>query len=294
MTAVEGDQKMETDIISYIKANRGEFSKRQRIIADYILENYDSAAYMTAAALAAAVGVSESTVVRFAAELGFDGYQKLQKRLQEVTRAQLTSLQRMEIASRRMGDDHILTAVLKSDVDKIEKTLSEIDRSQFDGAVEALLRAKNIYITGVRSAAALASFAGFYFNLLFENVRLINTTGMDDIFEQLLWAGQGDVVLGMSFPRYSKNILKALEYARKRGAAVVGITDSVHSPIVRLSDYCLIARSDMDSFVDSLVAPFSVMNALIVAVGMKKKHEIRDSFERLETIWEEYEVYDKE
>lgn len=284
----------DTDIISYIREHRADFSKRQRIIADYIMQNYDNAAYMTAAALAGAVGVSESTVVRFAAELGFDGYQKLQKRLQEVTRAQLTSIQRMEIASRRMSGDHILTAVLKSDVEKIEKTLSEIDKTQFDGAVEALLRAKNIYIAGVRSAAALAAFAGFYFNLLFENVRLINTTGMDDIFEQMLWTGEEDVVLGMSFPRYSKNTLKALEYARKRGTTVVGITDSIHSPLVRLSDYCLIARSDMDSFVDSLVAPFSVINALIVAVGMKKKHEIRDSFEQLESVWEEYGVYDKE
>ena len=284
----------DTDIISYIREHRADFSKRQRIIADYIMQNYDNAAYMTAAALAGAVGVSESTVVRFAAELGFDGYQKLQKRLQEVTRAQLTSIQRMEIASRRMSGDHILTAVLKSDVEKIEKTLSEIDKTQFDGAVEALLRAKNIYIAGVRSAAALAAFAGFYFNLLFENVRLINTTGMDDIFEQMLWTGGEDVVLGMSFPRYSKNTLKALEYARKRGTTVVGITDSIHSPLVRLSDYCLIARSDMDSFVDSLVAPFSVINALIVAVGMKKKHEIRDSFEQLESVWEEYGVYDKE
>ncbi len=283
----------DTDIISYIREHKTDFSKRQRIIADYIMQNYDSAAYMTAAALAAAVGVSESTVVRFAAELGFDGYQKLQKRLQEVTRTQLTSIQRMDIASRRMHGDHILTAVLKSDVEKIENTLSEIDKSQFDGAVEALLQAKNIYITGVRSAAALAAFTGFYFNLLFENVRLINTTGMDDIFEQMLWVGEGDLVLGMSFPRYSKNTLKAMEYARKRGAAVVGITDSVHSPLVRLSDYCLIARSDMDSFVDSLVAPISVINALIVAVGMKKKNEIRSSFEQLETIWEEYEVYDK-
>lgn len=284
----------EKDIISYIRAHRQEFSKRQKSIADYIMDNYDRASYMTAAALAKAVGVSESTVVRFAAELGFDGYQKLQKRLQEVTRAQLTSLQRMEIASQKLHGSDILKSVLKSDVDKIEKTLQEIDKAQFDGAVETLLRAKNIYITGVRSAAALANFAGFYLNLLFENVHLVNTTGMDDIFEQMLWTSEGDVVLGMSFPRYSKNVLKALEYAKKRGATVIGITDSVHSPIVPLSDYSLIARSDMDSFVDSLVAPFSVINALIVAVGMKKKHEVQDSFTQLESIWEEYGVYDKE
>ncbi|HIU48829.1 MAG TPA: MurR/RpiR family transcriptional regulator [Candidatus Avimonoglobus intestinipullorum] len=284
----------ETDILSFIKNNREGFSKRQRMVADYILRNYDRAAYMTAAALSNAVGVSESTVVRFAAELGFDGYQRLQRRLQEVARTQLNSIQRMDIASRRIDSNDILSNVLKSDIDKIEKTLAEIDQAQFDGAVEALLHAENIYITGVRSAAALASFTGFYFNRLFENVRLINTTGADDIFEQILRAGSGDAVLGMSFPRYSRNTLKALEYAKHQGATVIGITDSVNSPIVKQSHYCLIARSDMDSFVDSLVAPFSVVNALIVALGMKKRDEVRDIFEKLETIWDEYGVYDKE
>ena len=200
----------------------------------------------------------------------------------------------MEIASKTLDKEDILSSVLSQDVEKILTTLREIDKAQFDGAVEALLKADNIYITGVRSAAALASFTGFYFNLLFDNVRLINTTGADDIFEQLLRVGKSDVVLGMSFPRYSKTTISALEYAAKCKAKVIGITDNKKSPIVKYSDYCLIASSDMDSFVDSLVAPLSVINALIVAIGMKKKNEAVKTFEKLEGMWAEYEVYDKE
>lgn len=284
----------DTDVIEYINEHMADFSKRQRALGEYIAKHYDKAAYMTAAQLGKNAGVSESTVVRFAAEIGFDGYQSLQKNLRETMRNQLNSLQRMELAANKIADGDILSAVLKSDIEKIISTLNEIDKEQFDGAVETLLNAENIYITGVRSAAALASFTGFYFNLLFDNVRLINSTGADDIFEQLFRVGKNDAVLGMSFPRYSKNTVAALRYAAGCGASVIGITDNKKSPIVKFSKYCLIARSDMDSFVDSLVAPLSVVNALIVAVGMRKKKETVDTFKKMETIWAEYEVYDKE
>ena len=284
----------DTDVIGYINEHMADFSKRQRALGEYIAKHYDKAAYMTAAQLGKNAGVSESTVVRFAAEIGFDGYQSLQKNLRETMRNQLNSLQRMELAANKIADGDILSAVLKSDIEKIISTLNEIDKEQFDGAVETLLNAENIYITGVRSAAALASFTGFYFNLLFDNVRLINSTGADDIFEQLFRVGKNDAVLGMSFPRYSKNTVAALRYAAGCGASVIGITDNKKSPIVKFSKYCLIARSDMDSFVDSLVAPLSVVNALIVAVGMRKKKETVDTFKKMETIWAEYEVYDKE
>ena len=284
----------DTDVIGYINEHMADFSKRQRALGEYIAKHYDKAAYMTAAQLGKNAGVSESTVVRFAAEIGFDGYQSLQKNLRVATRNQLNSLQRMELAANKIADGDILSAVLKSDIEKIISTLDEIDKEQFDGAVETLLNAENIYITGVRSAAALASFTGFYFNLLFDNVRLINSTGADDIFEQLFRVGKNDAVLGMSFPRYSKNTVAALRYAAGCGASVIGITDNKKSPIVKFSNYCLIARSDMDSFVDSLVAPLSVVNALIVAVGMRKKKETVDTFKKMETIWAEYEVYDKE
>lgn len=282
------------DVIGYIGDNILNFSKRQRMLAEYITVHYDKAAYMTAAQLGKNVGVSESTVVRFAAEIGFDGYQTLQKTLREAARNRLNSLQRMEIAANKIAGGDILSSVLKSDIDKIMLTLSEIDSEQFEGAVDTLLKADNIYITGVRSSAALVSFTGFYFNLLFENVKLINSTGADDIFEQLFRVGKNDAVLGMSFPRYSKSTVDAVRYAAGCGASVIGITDNKKSPIVKYSKYCLIARSDMDSFVDSLVAPLSVVNALIVAVGMRKKKETVDTLKKMENIWAEYEVYDKE
>lgn len=282
------------DILTYLKENKGSLSKRQKIISDYLTENYDKAAYMTAAALSEAVGVSESTVVRFAAEIGFSGYQEMQRCLRQITMTQSTSVKRMEIASRQLGTGSVCDAVLKSDIRMIEQTMEELDREQFDSAVDAVLKAENIYITGVRSAASLAAFADFYFRLMFSNTRLINSADPADMFEQVLHIGEKDVIIGMSFPRYSKNIIKLLEYANKKGATVIGITDSVNSPLKKMSRYCLTARSDMDSFVDSLVAPFSVVNALIAALGMKHKMEISKTFEDLENIWDEYEVYDKE
>lgn len=283
----------ETDVISYIENHMDGFSKRQKMIGQYIIENYDKAAYMTAARLSSEAGVSESTVVRFAAELGFDGYQQLQRTLQELTRTQLTSVQRMAVADQRIGNENILKSVLEADIDKIQKTLHEIDTGEFYKAAEALAEAKNVYVIGVRSAASLAMFAGFYFNLMFDHVHLIHTTSASDVFEQILRVNQGDVVLGISFPRYSKSTIKALEYAQKRGATVIGLTDSIHSPIVRTSACCLIARSDMASFADSIVAPLSVLNALIAELGIRKKDDMADTFEHLEQIWDEYGVYEK-
>ena len=282
------------DILTYLKDNLNTFSKRQKLIASYILENYDKAAYMTAAVLSETIGVSESTIVRFAAEIGFSGYPQMQKRLRQLTVTQSNSLKRMEIASRHLDDNNILSSVLKSDVRMIEHTLEDIDKTQFDSAVNAILNAKNIYITGVRSAASLATFTDFYLRLMFDNTKLISSADPADMFEQTMHIDENDVIIGMSFPRYSKNIIKLLEYASKRGATVIGITDSLTSPIVRVSNYSLTARSDMNSFVDSLVAPFSVVNALIAALGMKQNEKIKNTFENLENIWDEYEVYDKE
>lgn len=283
-----------SDIVSYLKNNYDKFSKRQKIIAQYILENYDKAAYMTAAALSEAAGVSESTVVRFAAEMGYDGYQQMQKALRQITMTKSTSLKRMEIAQRNFGDDNILQNVLKSDIRMIEKTLSQIDKNQFKDAVDAISGANNIYIMGVRSAESLATFTEFYFHLMFNNVKLISSADPADMFEQVLRINESDVIIGMSFPRYSRSIIKVLEYAKKSKATVIGITDSTDSPIAKLSDYTLTAVSDMNSFVDSLVAPLSVVNALIVALGMKHKEQLTKNFEDLENIWAEYEVYDKE
>ena len=281
------------DLITKIQSELPSFSKGQKQIARFILEHYDKAAFMTVSRLGVTVGVSESTVVRFATELGYDGYPHLQRALQEMIRNKLTSVQRMEVAGDRMGGRDVLQTVLHADTDMIRVTLDEIDRDAFQGAVDALMGAKRIYILGVRSSSALASFLGFYFNLLFENVTLVHTNSVSEIFEQVLRIGPGDVLFGISFPRYSKRTLSAMKYARDRGARVIALTDSQLSPLARVADHVLLARSDMASFVDSLVAPLSVINALIVAVGMSRRDEIEQTFNKLERIWEEYDVYEK-
>lgn len=284
---------MPKDILSAIQEKMGTFSKGQRLIANFILSSYDKAAFMTASRLGKTVNVSESTVVRFAAELGYDGYPAMQKALQEMIRNKLTSIQRIEVANDRIGDQDVLNMVMQSDIEKIRLTMEEIDREAFDRAVTDIVSAKRIYILGVRSAGALASFLGFYFNLIFENVTLMPANTVSEIFEQMLRIGPDDVIVGISFPRYSRRTVKAMQYARKQGAKVVAITDCEASPLTAIADETLMAKSDMASFVDSLVAPLSLINALIVAVGRKKKDELSRTFSALEHIWAEYEVYEK-
>ncbi|WP_206424201.1 MurR/RpiR family transcriptional regulator [Intestinibacillus sp. Marseille-P6563] len=275
-----------------IQTNLSGFSKGQRLIARYIAEHYDKAAFMTASRLGATVGVSESTVVRFATELGYDGYPHLQKALQEMIRNRLTAVQRMEVAGDRMGNRDVLETVLGSDVEKIRMTLDELDRDAFHQSADAIVRARRIYILGVRSASALANFMGFYFTLLFENVRVLYTNSVSEIFEQILRIGPDDVFIGISFPRYSQRTLSAMKYSKDRGAKVIALTDSRLSPLTRYADHTLIAKSDMASFVDSLVAPLSVINALIVQVSLGRQEEVESTFNQLETIWDEYHVYE--
>lgn len=281
------------DLLESIKAGMNKFSKGQKLIANYIINHYDKASFMTAAKLGATVGVSESTVVRFANELGFDGYPKFQKSLQELIKSKLTAVQRIEISKERINEENIIKSVLQSDMEKIKLTLEEIDTHEFNGIVEKLLTANKIFILGVRSSAALASFMGFYFNLIFDDVRHIHTTSVSEMFEQIIKAGTGDVVIGISFPRYSRRTIKAMQFARSKGATTIAITDRIDSPLALQADYKLIARSDMASFADSLVAPLSVINALIVALGLRKKERLAEVFENLEVIWDEYQVYEK-
>ena len=279
-------------ILKLIGENIPGFSKGQRYIANYILTEYDKAAFMTAAKLGKTVGVSESTVVRFAMELGFDGYPELQKALQEMIRNKLTSIQRMDVAEEQMGaGGDVLYQVLNQDIDRIKKTMEEASPEDFNAVIDDLLTARNIYIIGARSSSYLASFMMFYFHLMFDNVRLVSNDSASEIFEQILRIGPGDVIIGFSFPRYSTRTCKALRFAKDRGANVVAITDSHSSPIVPFSNHILLARSDMASFVDSLVAPLSLINALIVGVSMRKKEEMHTTFEKLETIWTEYDIY---
>lgn len=281
------------DLLQLINEKLPKLSKGQRLIASYILEHYEKAAYMTAAKLGALVGVSESTVVRFASELGFAGYPELQHSLQELIRTKLTTLQRIEITNDRIGDADLLEKVLVSDVDNIKRTLERVDRESFNRAVDAMINARTIYIIGMRSSSAIADFLFFYLNLIFPNVRLVRTTSGSEVFEQILRISKDDVIIGISFPRYSKRIINALEYAKSQSAHVIALTDSAVSPIAAHADDLLLAKSDMASFVDSLVAPLSIINALIVAIGKKKQSEVSATFEKLENIWDEYEVYDK-
>lgn len=285
---------MSTDLLGELKQRYNQFSKSQRRIADYILEHYSKAAYLTAARLGQQAQVSESTVVRFAFELGFDGYPALQAALQETVRSKLTSLQRMEVAGDRQEEgEPVLDQVLNKDVEQIYRTLEQTDRTAFAGAVESIHQAKTVYLLASGSAAFLAGFLNFYFRLVLPNVRLIQSASASELFEQILRVGKGDIVIGISFPRYSKKTVNALRYARKNGAQVVAITDSEFSPLAAQADYLLLARSDMVSFADSLVAPLSLINALIAAVGQRRQEETRRVFDRLEEIWAEYDVYAK-
>lgn len=284
---------MSRDILTMIQNRMSTFSKGQKLIGKYILANYDKAAFMTAAKLGQAVGISESTVVRFAAELGYDGYPVMQKALQEMIRSKLTTVQRIEVSYDRLGDHDVLTKVVQSDIEKLRLSLEEMSRDEFSAVVDAIVQARQIYILGVRSSAALSDFLTFYFNLIFDNVRQVKTTLASEMFEQMLRVGPGDVVLGISFPRYSTRTVRAMEFARDQGATVVAITDSEMSPLYDTAGLRLLAKSDMASFVDSLVAPLSIINALIVAVGRKKSSEVTATFARLESIWDEYQVYEK-
>lgn len=276
-----------------IEKLRGKLSKGQSRIANYIEEHYDKAAFMTASKLGETVGVSESTVVRFAVEIGYDGYPKLQKAMQELIKDKLTSVQRIEVTSTRFGDADILESVLNQDIEKIKRTIEEVSHDDFNEAVKAIVKAKNIYIFAVRSSSALASFLGYYFDLIFGNVRVVSTTSKIEIYEKLLHINENDVIIGISFPRYSKTAVEGMNFAKDRKASVIAITDSMISPLVEPADHVLLASSDMASIVDSLVAPLSLINALIVATVLEKKSSVEQTFQRLETFWDKYDVYAK-
>ena len=283
---------MITHLLTRIDLMMSGFSKGQKRIALYIEEHYDKAAFMTASKLGETVGVSESTVIRFATELGYDGYPKLQKAMQEMIRNKLTSVQRIEVTSTRIGDGNVLDCVLNQDIEKIRRTIEETSHEDFSRAVDRICAAKRIYIFGVRSTGAIAAFLAYYFELIFDNnVILINTTSASETYEHIFRITEDDVMIGVSFPRYSSTAIEAMNFARSRGAHAVAITDSMASPLVQSADSILIARSDMASIVDSLVAPLSLINALIVATVLKKKDEVTETFRHLEDVWNREGVY---
>ena len=284
---------MNSDILTMLQKKAPSFSKGQRLLARYITEYYDKAAFMTASVLGKTVGVSESTVVRFAVELGYDGYPSMQKAMQEMVLNRLTSVQRLGVASDRIGNQDVVSMVLQSDVDKLRQTATLLDRDEFKAAVDAILKAKRIYILGARSAAPLANFLGYYLTFMFNNVHIVTASGASEMFEKVIGADSSDVVIAFSFPRYSAATVKGAQYCRTTGATVIGFTDSRLSPLGQYCDHILLAKSDMVSVVDSIVAPLSVINALLVAVASGREQILAKTFDSLERVWEEYNVYEK-
>lgn len=281
------------DLIDVIKEQYDHFSKGQKLIAGYIISSYDRAAFMTASKIGEIVGVSESTVVRFANTLGYDGYPSLQSELQELTKNKLTTVQRLSMSEEDYSDKYVgIKKILKTDMDNIKETADEIDCEVFEKVVDSILNAKRVYILGLRSSNTLAAYLGFYLGLILDDVTVVSI-GISDIFEQLIRVKKGDLVIGISYPRYSRRTLDALTYVKEQDCKIIGITDSHASPLVDMADHTLYAKSNMVSFVDSLVAPMSLINALIVSIGMKLKNEATESFEELEHIWEEYNIYDR-
>ena len=279
------------DILRALEQRLPTFSKGQRVLARFVLDNYDKAAFMTASRLGAAVGVSESTVVRFAAELGFRGYPGMKKALQEVVRSRLTAVERLEVAEQTMNTQDVARAVLRADIANLQATLDETDEAAFNTAVDRILSARRIFIVGMRTSTTLANFLGFYLNLLRDNVHVMQDTAAMEVYEQMLRVREGDLVIGISFPRYSNRTINAMKYARDRKAGTLGITDTKTSPLNDYADVCLFAKSEMVSFLDSLVAPMGLINALIVAIGTRDREHTFQTFRDLEDIWSEYGVY---
>ena len=280
------------DVLIRIHDGYPKMSKGQKLLADYITDHYDKAVYLTASKLGSVVGVSESTVVRFAGELGYDGYPGLQRALEDMIRTRLTALQRMEVTHSRMDEDNVLSSILQSDIENIKETMNVVEEAAFKEALELILKAKTIYILGVRSSGPLASFLAYYMNLIFDNVKLVQTNSISETFEQMLKIGPDDVMIGISFPRYSKRTVKAMNFAKSRGTSVIAITDSHHSPIAASADCVLKAHGNMVSFVDSMVGPLSLLNALVVALSMSRQDEVKENLQNLENIWKEYDVYE--
>lgn len=279
------------NLIKTIQKSFTRLSKGQKIIAEYIIHNYDKAAFMTAASLGQTLDVSESTVVRFAYSLGYSGYKELQRELQELIKNKLTTVQRLSLTDDYSNNEHALINVMEKDIDNIKKTIHEIDSVNFKKAIKLILKSKQVYIIGLRSSSFLSGYLTFYLNFLLSNVKHV-TAGPNDVFEQLVNADKEDVVIAITYPRYSRRTLEAMDYVKGKGCTIISITDSLISPAAHKADVSLIAQSDMISFVDSLVAPMSLINSFIIAIAIEKKNDLTNYFEELENIWKKYDVYE--
>ncbi|MBQ5739305.1 MAG: MurR/RpiR family transcriptional regulator [Oscillospiraceae bacterium] len=283
---------MAKNILHTIEKNMSSFSKGQKLIARFILEEYDKAAFMTASKLGKTVQVSESTVVRFATQLGYDGYPSMQRALQEMIRGKLTSIQRIQASDGTLMGANLVTNVMQRDIEKMRMAIDQTENAEFERVVDTLLGAKRIYLVGFRSSSFLAGYLNFYFRLMFENVTFVQG-GAAGTFDQIFRVGPGDVVFAICFPRYSELALKTVQFAKDRGAIIVGLTDSELSPVYQMSECSLLVRNEMISFVDSLAAPMSMLNALILATAHKKGADVASSFSELETVWERFDIFGK-
>lgn len=287
----EEKELSQNNLITKIEEKMSTFSKSQRLIGNFIIQHYERASYMTASRLGNAVNVSESTVVRFAIEMGYEGYPEMQRDLQSYSKTRLTALQRLDITNSRIDPENMLKSVLQQDIDRIRATVDAIDEKAFNKAVDKIIAAENIYLFGAMSSNTLARFMDNYFQLIFSNVHFVHPVNISGIYQQLIRIGKNDVFIGFSFPRYCKSTTNAAEYAASCGANVIAITDSIGSPLGSIADQVLLAKSDMVSFADSLVAPLSLINAIITAVSIKKRTNIQSTLSRLEEMWDENGVY---
>ncbi len=278
-------------LLKRIQEKHIKLSKSHRMLAQYIQENYEKAAYMTAARLGKEVGVSESTVVRFANAAGYSGYPEFQRGLQELIKSQLTTVQRIEMEDYYSEEEFDMNKVIRKDIDNIREIIDSVDNSEMNRAIDSIVSSRKVFIIGLRSSTALAEYLGFYLRVVLEDVQVISL-GISDVFEQLVRIKKGDLLIAITYPRYSKKTIDAVKYAKNQEAKIIAITDSSLSPLQEFADYSLFAKSNMISFVDSLVAPLSLINALIVGVGMRQKSQIKEYFDELESIWKEYDVYD--
>lgn len=283
---------MDNDLLSKLSVKSKEFSKGQRKISKYILNHYDKAAFLTAGKLGEVVGVSESTVVRFAADLGYDGYPAMRRALQEIIRSRLTAVQRIEVAKKMIDSNDVAKSVISGDIENVQSTLENLSQESFNALIDAIVKAEHVYIVGMRTSTALASFLGFYLNLLRSNVYTIKDTATSEIYEQIIRIGKKDLFIGISFPRYSSHTVSAMEFAKKMGAKTVAITDCAASPLAETADISMYAKSDMVSFLDSLVAPMSLINAIIAATGLRNRESLSETFAKLENVWTEHDVYE--
>ncbi|MCR5581869.1 MAG: MurR/RpiR family transcriptional regulator [Pseudobutyrivibrio sp.] len=283
-----------TDLITKINEKYGKMSKGQKLLANYIIDNYDKAVFLTAAKLGDIIGVSESTVVRFASFIGYSGYPEFQQALEDMVRTKLNTTDRIEITNGGIEQNGVLRTVLSSDALKIKNTMESIDEAAFENAVKVISNSRRIYVVGIRTCAPLASFLSFYLNMIFDNVVNLQTSSTSELFEQMIHIGEEDCIIGISFPRYSMRTLKSLEYANNRRANVITITDSIHSPMNLYSSCNLIAESGMHSVVDSLVAPLAVINALIVELCNNNQAVVAENLDMIENVWNEYQFYEND